>query len=123
MDRGAWCATVHPWGPKESDTTEVTSHTWTHTINVIHLNHPNLPYPCHQSVEKLSTPKLVLVPKMLGTAVIYYIPLYYEMNMYVYACMLSCFSRAQLFATVDWSLPGSSLHGILQARILKWVAI
>ena len=24
---------------------------------------------------------------------------------------------------VDCSLPGSSIHGILQARILKWVAI
>ena len=24
---------------------------------------------------------------------------------------------------VDWSLPGSSAHGLLQARILKWVAI
>ena len=24
---------------------------------------------------------------------------------------------------VDWSLPGSSVHGILQTRILEWVAI
>ena len=24
---------------------------------------------------------------------------------------------------VDFSLPGSSVHGILQARILEWVAI
>ena len=23
----------------------------------------------------------------------------------------------------DWSLPGSSIHGIFQARILEWVAI
>ena len=23
---------------------------------------------------------------------------------------------------MDWGLPGSSVHGILQARILKWVA-
>ena len=23
----------------------------------------------------------------------------------------------------DWSLPGSSVHGILQARVLEWVAI
>ena len=28
----------------------------------------------------------------------------------------SCYS-------VDWSLPGSSVHGILQARILEWVVI
>ena len=24
---------------------------------------------------------------------------------------------------MDWSLPGSSFHGILQARVLEWVAI
>ena len=30
----------------------------------------------------------------------------------------------QLFETpVNWSPPGSSVHGIFQARILKWVAI
>ena len=28
-----------------------------------------------------------------------------------------------LFIPVDCSLPGSSVHGILQARILEWVAI
>ena len=31
-------------------------------------------------------------------------------------------SRVQLFATL-WTVPGSSVHGILQARILEWVAI
>ena len=38
--------------------------------------------------------------------------------------MLSRFSHAQLFATL-WtvSLPGSSVHGILWARILEWVAM
>ena len=38
------------------------------------------------------------------------------------AYMLSCFSLVQLFATL-WSPPGSSVHGIFQARILEWVAI
>ena len=28
-----------------------------------------------------------------------------------------------LFDPMDYSLPGSSVHGILQARILEWVAI
>ena len=39
--------------------------------------------------------------------------------------MLSCFSSVQLFATLygPQNLPGSSVHGILQARILEWVAI
>ena len=34
-------------------------------------------------------------------------------------CMLSCFSHVLLFVTLwDLSPPGSSVHGILQARIL-----
>ena len=36
-------------------------------------------------------------------------------------CMLNGFSRIQLFA--DYSLPDSSVHGILPARILEWVSI
>ena len=35
-------------------------------------------------------------------------------------CVLSCLT---LFSLVDCSQPGSSVHGILQARILAWVAI
>ena len=33
------------------------------------------------------------------------------------------FSRVRLCNPVDYSSPGSSVHGILQARILEWVAI
>ena len=32
-------------------------------------------------------------------------------------------SRPNLCDPMDCSLPGSSLHGILQARVLEWVAI
>ena len=36
--------------------------------------------------------------------------------------MLSCFSHVRLFCNArDCSPPGSSVHGILQARILEWV--
>ena len=38
-------------------------------------------------------------------------------------CVLSPFSRVQLFATLWTGPPGSSLHGILQVRILEWVAM
>ena len=39
----------------------------------------------------------------------------------MYACMLS---RVWLFhGVMDCSSPGSSVHGILQARILEWVAV
>ena len=42
----------------------------------------------------------------------------------VCVCMLTRFSCVQLYATL-WtsSPPGSSVHGILQARILEWVAM
>ena len=32
-------------------------------------------------------------------------------------------SRPTLCNPMDYSLPGSSVHGILQARILEWIAI
>ena len=37
--------------------------------------------------------------------------------------MLSRFSRVGLCDPMDYSLPGSSVHGILQARILEWVKV
>ena len=37
--------------------------------------------------------------------------------------MLSCFSCVQVCHPMDCSPPGSFVHGILQARILEWVAI
>ena len=38
------------------------------------------------------------------------------------ACVLSCFSHVRC-DPMDCRLPGSSVHGILQARILEWVAM
>ena len=32
-------------------------------------------------------------------------------------------SSLTLHDSMDYSLPGSSAHGILQARVLEWVAI
>ena len=37
--------------------------------------------------------------------------------------VVSCFSCVQLCDSLDCSPPGSSVHGILQARILEWVAM
>ena len=39
------------------------------------------------------------------------------------ACVLNCFSHVWLCNPRDCSLPGFSVHGILQARIVEWVAI
>ena len=41
-------------------------------------------------------------------------------NIYTHVCMLS---RVQLCDPMDCRPPGSSVHGIFQARILEWVAI
>ena len=49
--------------------------------------------------------------------------LYYKIMRLVFMdCMHAC--SIQLFCDLlDWSPPGFSVHGISQARILKWVAI
>ena len=44
-------------------------------------------------------------------------------NIHVCMCVLVAQSCLILCDPVDCSLPGSSVHGILQARILEWVAI
>ena len=38
-------------------------------------------------------------------------------------CVLSQFSHIQLCDPMDCRPPGSSVHGVLQARILEWVAM
>ena len=40
-----------------------------------------------------------------------------------YACMLCLFSPVRLCNPVGHSLPGFSVHGILQARRLEWAAM
>ena len=42
-----------------------------------------------------------------------------------YSCVVSHFNHVQLLVTIwtVYSLPGSSVHGILQSRILEWVAM
>ena len=51
--------------------------------------------------------------------------MYQVYNKVIHICV--CVLVAQLCPTLcdpmDYSLPGSSVHGILQARILEWVAI
>ena len=48
----------------------------------------------------------------------------------IHLCMLACLvatvvsdSLQPLCDSLDYSLPGSSAHGVLQARILEWVAV
>ena len=47
-----------------------------------------------------------------------------QLLLIVHECVLSHVNHVQLFVTpMGCSPPGSSIHGISQARILKWVAI
>ena len=41
----------------------------------------------------------------------------------IHACVLSRFSRVRLCDPMDCSQPGSSVCGVLQARILEWVTM
>ena len=48
-----------------------------------------------------------------------------QLSTYTQICSVQLLSHVQLSVTpwTVWSLPGSSVHGILQAWILEWVAI
>ena len=50
------------------------------------------------------------------------IPLPLQLQLYYCACSITQ-SCPTLCSPMDWSLPGSTAHGISQARILEWVAI
>ena len=54
---------------------------------------------------------------------IYLLDLKAHLTLMLLAYVLSCFSHIRLCDPKDWSLPGSSVHGISQERILEWVAI
>ena len=42
---------------------------------------------------------------------------------YTYSGLLCVLSSVWLCDTMDCSLPGSSIHGIFQAKLLEWVAV
>ena len=48
---------------------------------------------------------------------------YLHINIYVHICMLGAQSCPTLSNPIDCSLPGSSIHGIFQARVLELGAI
>ena len=63
--------------------------------------------------------------KVLNAIVLYTLKwLKWSMKHFGYfAVVVWSLHRVQLFNPMDCSLPGSSVHGILQARMLEWVAI
>ena len=52
-----------------------------------------------------------------------YIYMYIVQHIYVCVCVLVAQSCLILCNPMNCSLPGSSVHGILQARILQWVIV
>ena len=62
-------------------------------------------------------------PKDAQTTVLFHF-YHFVLEMWIcYAYLLSYFSRVWPCDPMDCSLPGSSVHGILQTRILGWVAM
>ena len=61
------------------------------------------------------------IPKMHTNLCLFLIPLGRSLLGLASVCALAVQSCPTLCSPVDYSPPGSSVHGILQARILEWV--
>ena len=126
MHRGSWCATVH--GVTKLDTTEWLTHIdrW-NRIESLGINSciydqlifgkgaKNMQWGKQMVLGKLDIkrPKRAWPPVITGLS--------------VKPCFCCCCLVAQLYQTLcdpmDYSLTGSSIHGISQAGILEWAAI
>ena len=49
--------------------------------------------------------------------------LHINVHLIMFIVVAQCLGHVQLCDPMDYSLPGSSVHGVSQARILEWVAI
>ena len=73
----------------------------------------------------------VIIPRLLGVQELPKSQVNYclmqnflrKASLCVCVCARSLQSCLTLCSTMDYTLPGSSVHGILQARILEWVAM
>ena len=106
MDGGAWWATIY-W-VTESNTTEANEQTSTR-LSIIYLSI------IHLLVYRLSLSMSICVSHLSVSAI-------YPSSAYLHPRPKSLQSCLTLCDPTDCSPPGSSLHGILQAGILEWVA-
>ena len=106
MDGGAWWATIY--GVTESNTTEANEQASTR-LSIIYLSI------IHLLVYRLSLSMSICVSHLSVSAI-------YPPSAYLHLHPKSLQSCLTLCDPMDCSPPGSSLHGILQARILEWVA-
>ena len=103
-------ASSSPWGSKESNMTErLTSSLFFPSKDDLFWMNPFRFYWWTSNI-KLPLIFLILFPSSKPYLVLH-------------ACLLSRFSCVRLFATLDYSSSGSSVHRILQARMLEWVAM
>ena len=63
----------------------------------------------------------MLLERLNGRDVILILPLFSSVHAFLSAKLLQ--SCPTLCNSMDCSLPGSNVHGILQARVLEWVAM
>ena len=128
MDRGAWQATVQK-GCKESDMTEWLSteaHTHTHT----HTHTRARAHICIHSLLQAIFPIQGSNPGLPNSGGFFTSWVIREaQNIHICAyiitigmCVLVTQSCPDLCNLMNCNPPGSSVHGILQARILEWVA-
>ena len=66
---------------------------------------------------------LFLLSLLSVVLIVFHIPLYSPTSLLVWKSWCAAQSCPTLCDPMNCSLPGSSVHGILQAGILKWVAI
>ena len=72
-----------------------------------------------QLTGKHTAPILHPYPKNLGLAG----PLHFSLEVWINVNINVAWSHLALCNPMDYSLPGFSVHGILQARIVEWVAV
>ena len=120
-----WCRRIeHNWATELTELKAPSHWRCDDGVDPLDFNQQKLGHcwPCPNSM--LNSPLLksppeyahaVQVPSWIGICVC----VYTRMPM----CALSHFSRVWLPDPMDCSPPGSSTHGILQARILEWVAV
>ena len=97
-----------------------------------------LEWPFHSSSTHWKIQSLSLLSRPRGKAItskrIFFTQSKWSLNFHLYFCLidfyfnyllllLSRFSRVRLCDPTDGSPPGSSVPGILQAKVLEWVAI
>ena len=69
-----------------------------------------------------STHNVVSIPCYVQSSILHHTTQSYHTRPYYTMCVLVAQSCPTLYNPMDCSLPGSSVHGILQVKILEWFA-